>query len=329
MKARRLKRLLRYPLLLAALPVVWYASSRLASRWTAVRLAALDGAPSALAGYRGELSSSGSRLRVGSCNIAHGRGSRTGSSWDGGGSEARCRRLHRIARLLRDRDLDIVILNEVDFSCVWSGHVNQAELIAREAGYPFRAEQKSIDLAIPFCELRFGNAVLSRYPLSDVERVDFPAHSRFEDLVAGSHDGILCRAELPGGGKVRILGLHLDYRSTAVRVEAACMILELQRRSSIPLIVAGDFNSTPRDFPGARATPSGENALTMLLEAGFRTLPAAAPAAADFTFPARRPRKVIDWVLAAPPWEVRKRTVLPILLSDHFPVMVELWRPVE
>jgi hypothetical protein len=53
-----------------------------------------------------------------------------------------------------------------------------------------------------------------------------------------------------------VLAVHLEHRSEAVRVESARMIVALAKAKPIPLIAAGDFNSTPADFPAGHRIDS-------------------------------------------------------------------------
>ena len=55
----------------------------------------------------------------------------------------------------------------------------------------------------------------------------------------------------------------------------------------VPMILAGDFNSTPPAFPHAAADERRRNAIAALTDDGqFHSRPTHAPAAADFTFSA-------------------------------------------
>lgn len=123
--------------LIASLALVFvpYLLSRLTSSFRAVQVfsAATDSAateqPEAI-----ELPES---LRIVCFNMAHGRGLAS-SNWEGG-DRTTCRgRLAEISELLDELDVDIVVLNEVDFDASWSGNVNQAELLTFPAERPNR-----------------------------------------------------------------------------------------------------------------------------------------------------------------------------------------------
>lgn len=293
-----------------ALALVWYLMSRVLSSARAIR--SYEVSPTAAE------SAAGSALKVATFNIAHGRGGAFGASnWQDRSRDDLIEHLRAIGSQLRRSDADVVVLNEVDFSASWSFHVNQAEFLARDAGYRFVAEQRNLDFAVPFYSFRFGNAILSRFPLSDVEFVDLPALSRWEDLAAGNHDALFAVAETTLG-PVGIAALHLEYRSEAVRVQAVEAMLARLDNSYDPVVLAGDLNSSPKGYPGSQRSEAGHNAVDLLLGRGFL------PGKTTPTFPSERPEFTIDWVLSRGGLgEIRAETIQADL-SDHLMVVATL-----
>jgi endonuclease/exonuclease/phosphatase family metal-dependent hydrolase len=267
-------------------------------------------------------------LRIATYNIAHGRGGPySASNWKGGDRRIKIERMQNVGHLMNDLKADVVVLNEVDFSAIWSGHVDQAAIIAQAGEYPYFAEQRTIDAAIPFVHWQVGNAVLSKYPIIKAEAIDFQPYSVFEDIVAGNHDAILVTIELPDGNQVHILGVHLEYRSADIRVLAARKILNLYQESAFPMFVVGDFNSTARDYPRFKPGTSGESAMSLLLGSGlFQTSPTGTPSITDYTYPSNDPKSVIDWILVPPPWILQEQNVVQSDLSDHLPVIATVLR---
>ncbi len=292
-----------------------YTISRIASPWKAITVFADAGANDLIPGAEV------SRLRIGAYNIAHGRGSGS-NNWAGGDEAERLARLRKIAGFLRDANLDVVVLNEVDFDSSWSFRVNQAEFLACEAGFPFRTEQRNIDVEVPFFSWRFGNAVLSKYPISAAQLVEYPAYSQWEAVLGGKKNGLLCTIDVSPQRQVRVMAVHLSHRSEAVRIQSAQKIQREERRSDTPFIAAGDFNSTPVDFPHAKTDQNGQTALSLLLEENrFATLPTQAPAANEYTFPSTNPARVIDWILVSEPGRLISKEIYPVEFSDHRPVV--------
>jgi len=294
----------------------WYGVNRALRSRNALRTFEAEGARSASPRFVG-------RLRIATYNIAHGRGTAQ-SNWQITTKQAHLQRLKQIARLLKTERPDLVVLNEVDFDALWTCGINHAETIAREGAFPFRVEHRHFDVAGPFVCFRFGNAVLSRYPVSDVREVDFPGLSSFESIFAGRKRGLLCRISLSDEQSVRLLAVHLEHRSESVRTRCARIIERVRRESDEPVIVAGDFNSTPVNFPCATPDADGRTAMSVLLATGrWRTLPTSAPAPAEFTFSTTKPRSVIDWILIPPNCKILSKKVAGGQLSDHYAVIME------
>lgn len=268
----------------------------------------------------GESRKFGGTLRVACFNIAHGRGLAT-SNWGGGGRTERRSRLSEISELLDEIDADVVVLNEVDFDSSWSGHVNQAELLAMLSEYPYRVEQRNLDFRVLGWTWRFGNAVLSKYPIRAAELVGLPSYSTWEATLVGQKQAVLCQVDVEGK-VVRILGTHLSHRSEALRAKSADVIVAIAGSEATPLVVAGDLNSTPAGFPNSKLDQAGRNAIEVLDASGsFRRLPDGAPPEDDaLTFPADGPNQVIDWVMIPRGWRFAEYQVVPARLSDHRPV---------
>ncbi len=316
---------LRYPvygiLLLVIFCLGYFGVNRVLSSGRAVKLKKLELDKPIAASLDGN-------LRIATFNIAHGRGIAK-SNWQTGEKEEHVERLKRIAGLIEKENLDVVVLNEVDLCSVWTGYVNQAEVIAREARFTFMVELCNIDMALPFVSVRFGSAVISHYPVQKAELVSLPGYSTLENIFAGHKDGVVCTINLPDGGSFRLMALHLEHRSELTRVNCVDRIMEVQKASSLPLVVAGDLNSTPVDFPCATLDESGWTAVSLLLDGKvFQTLPAGSPKSEDFTFPSTSPRSVIDWILVPREWKIISKAVIGTPagehLSDHNAVVMEV-----
>jgi len=306
-------------LILAAIPVWWFLLNRALSPRRAIRMKKIEISGSSHA-------VSARCLRIGTYNIAHGRGPGPYKNhWELLAREDVLRRLRQIAQLLRDESLDIVVLNEVDFDSLWSGHLNQAEFIAREAGFPFWVEQLNVDMALPFARMRYGNAIFSRYPLLMARRVPFTGHRAMETILIGKKQGLLCTVKLSETCSIQVLAVHMEHRQESTRLRAAKMIEEVRNGSSLPLIAAGDFNSAPVGFPHATTDSGGQTAMSWLLAHGAcQTLPIGRPSQSDLTFWSLKPSVVIDWVLVPKAWKIISKTTINRPLSDHIAVVMEV-----
>jgi len=269
-----------------------------------------------------------STVRLLAYNIAHGRGA-TDDNWEGTVEEKK-ERIEEIAQLIVRSEADVVVLNEVDFCSTWSGHQNQAEAIARLTGFQHRVEQRSLDFRFIYGSWKFGNVILSRYPITDAEIVKYPALSGWEELLAGCKQGVVCKLQLSQSQQVRLLAVHLEYRSEDVRVSSAQRIVDLSKSSDVPIIAAGDFNSTPSDLPNAERSATGKNAMDVI-EASrqFQRCANTFATQNEMTFSSMRPTRVIDWILVPNGWSFGEYLIVPSQLSDHRPVIATIEIPIE
>jgi endonuclease/exonuclease/phosphatase family metal-dependent hydrolase len=144
------------------------------------------------------------------------------------------REIDRAARLLREhdelRDADLVALQEMDAE----GTERIARALAMDYVY-YPAVRH------PGSGRDFGNAVLSRWPLTDDRKIVLPYHSRFRDM---QRIAVAATAATPLG-PVRFYSVHLETAGGIAAVnrqrQAATVIKDAQRYPRA--IVAGDFNS--------------------------------------------------------------------------------------
>lgn len=309
-------------LALLGLTLVWWAVGRAAAGWRQPSVHRWEAAGAPAAGP-----AAGPEIRVLAWNMAHGRGDAAPGlfrNYRGGSGEERVARLARIAAVLRRADADVVVLNEVDFRASWSGGLNQAEVLARAAGYGTWVEQRNYDVRLPFAVFSFGNAVLARPEVRAARRVALPPHSGLEALAAGAKSGSVVRLDTRIG-PLSVVPVHLEPRSGETRRAALPALEEVRKEEASPLVLAGDFNATPPGWPGAEApTIVGE-----LLDRGWHSPRArAGPRPRELTYPMPAPRKAIDWILAEPTLRVVEARVLDADpgLSDHAPVLAVLRR---
>jgi endonuclease/exonuclease/phosphatase family metal-dependent hydrolase len=318
-RQKRIRWALRIAGGLLAFVLAWYLLGRVGSLWRECKLIS--------AGAVAEKGAAPAEIRLVVWNVAHGRGA-TAGNWGGGSRADKLARLRAVAALIAAQKPDAVVLNEVDFEASWSGRVNQAEVISREAKLSNRAEERNVDVTLPLLKFRFGNAVLSRFPITDARVVRFPGYSKLETFGAGRKKGLLCTLELPGGRRVRLLGVHLEHRSEEVRIAGARAIERARLASKTPMIAAGDFNSCPPGYPRASPDAEGRTALSLLLDGGgFVTSLKKSPGAPDMTFPSTSPDRAIDWVLAPAGWRILEHRPLDSKLSDHLPVFARVAVP--
>jgi endonuclease/exonuclease/phosphatase family metal-dependent hydrolase len=138
--------------------------------------------------------------------------------------------------------------------------------------------------------------------------------------MAGFRKDALACTVMYRDGAFRLVAVHLDHRGQSATVPAAQVIVDYVRQQSLSTVVAGDLNATPSDWPNPRHSPT---ALDVLRASGLFKYPPQ-PCKRLMTYPANAPRVKLDWVLIPREWEFKEYKVLPVVLSDHRPVMAEI-----
>jgi endonuclease/exonuclease/phosphatase family metal-dependent hydrolase len=216
--------------------------------------------------------------------------------------------LERTIQVLAALRPDLVLLQEVADGMPRCGNDNQLEELAEALDMPHVAYGAEHRFRIG----GYGNAILSRYPLSDSTRVDLTigrrkrrglvqtrAHAKLEH---GTRSVIVCNLHLGLSGSER--GLQLQ------RFLSCQPFAHLQRDT--PLIVGGDFNDVWASLGPRFLEPAG------FVRAG-KLLP---------TFPSALPLRPLDglWVrgdiavISAHP----VRNSLAVAASDHLPIFAEV-----
>ncbi|MBI3885601.1 MAG: endonuclease/exonuclease/phosphatase family protein [Opitutae bacterium] len=253
------------------------------------------------------------RLRLLTYNIAHGRGLTLHQSLR---RESAIRaQLLKIGRLITRLDVDIAALQEVDENSSWSGSFDHLACLAENAGMPHVAFGIT-NRRVGRYHLNYGNAVLSRFPITNVE-----SHS-FGPRKVGEKGFMYCELELPQG-RLPLLNLHLNHRSRAQRLKQAGRVMEFldshrrlraARCCALPLL-CGDMNN-PAHQPDATATLLGY----LEQHADYTLLPKGAKA---HTFPSVWPQRALDYIYLPAGCAKPEAQVVRSMLSDHRPVLAE------
>jgi len=233
------------------------------------------------------------RIRVLSYNIHHGEG------MDGKLD------LERIARVILSVDPDLVSLQEVDRNVQRSQGLDEPAELGRLTKMAHLFERN-----IPLQGGEYGNAILSRPPITGHKNVHLPSHYNGEQRGA-----LVAELTAPDAAKtpIRFIATHLDHRrDDAERLDSIKTIETIIGETpDVPTILAGDLNSSP-----------DSRTIKTFGETWTRTDITPAP-----TFPADKPRSQIDFVLVRPAkrWRVvETRVVDEPVASDHRPLLVVL-----
>jgi len=230
------------------------------------------------------------RLRILTYNIRHGEG------LDGQVD------LGRVAEAILHASPDLVALQEVDRRTKRSGGVDQAAELGR-----LTRMNSAFGKAIAHSDGEHGLAVLSRWPIERAQTFLLPTDPKNERRAV-----LVIEARPPGAREPLVfISTHLSHETVADRqtqVEAIDRLLG--GRDPLLRILGGDLN----EVPGGPALKK--------LEANWTSATASGPM---FTFPAKEPKKQIDFVLFRPTGRLRvveARVLEEETASDHRPLLV-------
>jgi endonuclease/exonuclease/phosphatase family metal-dependent hydrolase len=148
-----------------------------------------------------------------------------------------------IADTIRSQNADIVVLNEVRGSGDHPGYENQTRILAEKAGYPYYRFGEAIRL---HSKLPFGNAILSRYPITAFEKIQIP-DPEVKDEDAYYETRCVIKADIRIRGKeLVVFGSHFGLANSEKK-NAVNTVISLLDRCSRPHVLMGDFNMEPDD----------------------------------------------------------------------------------
>ena len=211
-----------------------------------------------------------------------------------------------IVNVVKQSNASIVALQEIDVNTTRSGkELDQAAAIAKECGMYF-----CFGKAIDFAGGAYGVAILSKYPISEVETMLLS-----KEADPKTEQRVLLTARLAIGKNkfIRFASTHLDVVNEANREQQVNEIIKKLKSDSLPFIIGGDFNATPNS-----------NAIDLLDKAFQRSCTECAP-----TIPQDIPTETIDFIAFdkryAKRIKIEKHLVIKeTYASDHRPVYVEL-----
>ncbi|MDO8696004.1 MAG: endonuclease/exonuclease/phosphatase family protein [Pseudomonas sp.] len=207
----------------------------------------------------------------------------------------RAANLQKIGALINDYDL--VALQEVDGGSLRSGFINQVEHLAQLGRFPFWYQQLNRNLGHL---AQHSNGVLTRLHPSVLEDHPLPGPQ--------GRGAILLRF---GEGKdallVVMMHLALGSRTRTLQLAYIRELIVGHRH----VVLMGDMNTHAAD---------------LLERSPLRDLGLLAPQV-QATFPSWQPQRCLDHILLSPELGLVKVEVLPMPISDHLPVAVEIRLP--
>lgn len=226
-------------------------------------------------------------LRIMSYNIRHGAGMDDVIDLD------------RQANVINDAMPDVVGLQEVDSCVKRSGYKPQAALLGSKTGM-----YATFGGAIPLTGGKYGVAILSKEPPLTVHHLPLPGTEKRTLLVCEFQEYVFATT-------------HLDLDEECRLNSLPIIIEEAASWGDKPFFICGDWNDQP----------SSTLIKTMRKNNTFVFLNGLTNTSNNYTFPARSPNRIIDYIASygRVHKSIKKRTVInEPEASDHRPILVEI-----
>ncbi|MGC7846013.1 endonuclease/exonuclease/phosphatase family protein [Desulforudis sp. 1088] len=204
--------------------------------------------------------------------------------------------LLRIEEVIRQAEVHVVALQEVDRNVARSCYVDQPRTLAEALGM-----QSAFGANVCWDGVQqYGNAVLSRFPISYCMNYHLPGRGEQRGL-------LVCLLEGPRG-PLTFASAHLGL-SAADRRAQVDETVDILQHYPAPLVLGGDFNCR-------RDATELTRLYEFLQDAGSGDTPP--------TFPANDPQVKIDYIFTSPGFNVLELRVIETEASDHLPLIVTL-----
>jgi endonuclease/exonuclease/phosphatase family metal-dependent hydrolase len=204
--------------------------------------------------------------------------------------------LEEIAEQLEAKQPQIIALQEVPRGWVVNGSFDALSWLAQR-----------LDMFVawgPAADPLWGNAILSRYPIIDVDNRPMPnnAHLRFDRAY------LLVTVEV-GSERIQVVATHLHHieREPQHRLPQVRALLE-GIDWSVPTVLLGDLNAQPH-----------HRELRLLFDSGLSGGDAPVP-----TYPSNRPRRQLDYILVTSHFVLENVEAIETTASDHRPLIGRL-----
>jgi endonuclease/exonuclease/phosphatase family metal-dependent hydrolase len=204
--------------------------------------------------------------------------------------------LNRQSKVIYDAQPDVVGLQEVDSCVKRSNKIHQAAVLAKALGM-----YSTFGPAIPLTGGKYGVAILSKEKPLSVRNKPLPGKEARTLLVCEFQEYVFACTHLD---------LEEENRLTSLNI-----ILDEAASWDKPFFICGDWNDTP------------SSTLITKMKKNFTFLNFITESSTYYTFPARTPNKIIDYIASygRVVKSIRKRQVInEPEASDHRPVLVEI-----
>ena len=266
--------------------------------------------------------------------------------------------LDEVARVIRDEQPDIVLLQELDDGAKASGYQNQLKLLQERVADLYPCSAHAFDWKADFIPDPhiFGSvgrqlATLSRYEIEHAERLQLPVSE--VNLISRQFKPknalLLTYLPLSDGGQMAVLNTHLDRatqpdETLQAQVSAVAKVLDKFESRGTPWLIGGDFNLLPlgqyQRLPSEQRTPYSSDSALHVLWDKYPMIPTNNEASGIDRarwlthYPndtnVSGPDRTVDFVFYSPRIkrvEARVRQDDTLRISDHLPVIARFLLP--
>ncbi len=208
--------------------------------------------------------------------------------------------LNRVVSVIESVDADVIGLQEVGWHRAHHARIDQFAVLRDRTGY-----QVVEGLVRDPLRSRFGNALLSRLPIANVNWIDLK-------VIGHAPRGAIAVDLQDGATRLRVVVAHFGLTPPEREIQAARLIEAIapDAPGAPPTVILGDFNIV-REW--TRASRLLRQHLAACVSAP--------------TYPAWRPLFALDRIYLSVHWSIRMshvlRTDLAVRTSDHLPLMAE------
>ena len=266
--------------------------------------------------------------------------------------------LDEVARVIRDEQPDIVLLQELDDGAKASDYQNQLKLLQERVADLYPCSAHAFDWKADFIPDPhiFGSvgrqlATLSRYEIEHAERLQLPVSE--VNLISRQFKPknalLLTYLPLSDGGQMAVLNTHLDRatqpdETLQAQVSAVAKVLHKFESRGTPWLIGGDFNLLPlgqyQRLPSEQRTPYSSDSALHVLWDKYPMIPTNNEASGIDRarwlthYPndtnVSGPDRTVDFLFYSPRIkrvEARVRQDDTLRISDHLPVIARFLLP--
>ncbi|MBE2221323.1 MAG: endonuclease/exonuclease/phosphatase family protein [Anaerolineae bacterium] len=211
--------------------------------------------------------------------------------------------LEALAQVIEAENPDVVGLQEINRGWVVNGSTDMLAWLSRRLDMPYVWQPTTGEL--------WGNAVLSRLPLTDVDLQTLPPPG----MLLG-RGFIWANVVVGNGEQLAIIDTHYHHKEddSAIRVEQSQAILDYWAERPFTLIM-GDLNAEP-------AAPE----IQLLENSGFQSVLDLLGIQPGYTYDAHQPSHRLDHIFITPDLSPAEAIILTQPASDHLPVVTTIQR---